>query len=96
MNASQKQKKTHVGVEFIRRITAEGDRIFSTDRARELAPEVGLKDSYLREAFYHLRRNGWIVPLSHSHAFRMYSPDDRSGPGAHGFRGSKINANLNR
>ncbi len=82
MNASQKQKKTHVGVELIRRIAAEGDHIFSTDRARELAPEVGLKDSYLREALYHLRRNGWIVP---SHAFRTYSPDDRSGPGVQRF-----------
>ena len=63
MNAKQKLKKTHIGVDLIRRIAAEGDRIFSTERARELAPEVGLKDSYLREALYHLRRNGWIVPL---------------------------------
>jgi len=63
MNADQKLKKTHVGVELIRRIAAEGDRIFSTERARELAPEVGLKDSYLREALYHLHRNGWIVYL---------------------------------
>ena len=63
MNARQKLKKTHVGVELMRRIAAEGDRIFSTERARELAPEVGLKDSYLWEALYHLRRNGWIVSL---------------------------------
>jgi predicted transcriptional regulator of viral defense system len=63
MNASQKLKKTHVGVELIRRIAAEGDRIFSTDRARELASEVGLSDSYLGEALYHLRRTGWIVSL---------------------------------
>lgn len=63
MNADQKLKKTHVGVELIRRIAGEGDRIFSTERARELAPEVGLKDSYLREALYHLHRNGWIVYL---------------------------------
>lgn len=41
----------------------EGDRIFSTDRARQLAPQVGLKDSYLLEALHHLRRTGWIVPL---------------------------------
>ena len=34
-----------------------------TERARELAPEVGLKYSYLGEALYHLRRNGWIVSL---------------------------------
>jgi len=63
MNTSQKLKKTQVGVELIRLIAAEGERIFSTQRARELAPEVGLKDSYLREALYHLRRNGWIVSL---------------------------------
>lgn len=63
MNTPQKLKKTHVGVELIRRIAAEGDRIFSTERAREFAHEVGLKDSYLREALYHLRRNGWIVSL---------------------------------
>lgn len=63
MSASQKLKKTHVGVELIRRIAAEGDRIFSTDRARELASEVGLRDSYLGEALYHLRRTGWIVSL---------------------------------
>ncbi len=63
MNANQKLKKTHVGVELIRRIAAEGDRIFSTERARELAPKVGLKDSYLGEALHHLHRNGWIVSL---------------------------------
>jgi predicted transcriptional regulator of viral defense system len=63
MNASHKLKKTYVGVELIRRIAAEGGRIFSTERARELAPEVGLKDSYLREALHHLHRNGWVVPL---------------------------------
>jgi predicted transcriptional regulator of viral defense system len=63
MNARQKLKKSQVGVELIRRIAAEGDRIFSTDRARELASEVGLKDSYLGEALYHLRRTGWIVSL---------------------------------
>ena len=63
MNTNQKPKKTQVGVELIRRIAAEGDRLFSTERARELAHEVGLKDSYLGEALYHLRRNGWIVSL---------------------------------
>jgi len=63
MNTTQKLKRTQVGIELVRRIAAEGDRIFSSARARELAPEVGLKDSYLMEALYHLRRNGWIVSL---------------------------------
>jgi predicted transcriptional regulator of viral defense system len=63
MNAVQNLKKSEVGIELVRLLAAEGDRIFSTDRARELAPRVGLKDAYLWEALYHLRRNGWIVSL---------------------------------
>lgn len=52
-----------VGVELVRLLASRGDRIFSTERARELAPRVGLKDSYLCEALYHLRQNDWIVPI---------------------------------
>jgi predicted transcriptional regulator of viral defense system len=52
-----------VGIELIRLLSSEGDRIFSTERARELSERVGLKESYLVEALYHLRRNGWIVSL---------------------------------
>ena len=52
-----------VGIELIRLLASEGDRIFSIDRARELAPRAGIKDSYLCEALYHLRRNDWIVPI---------------------------------
>ena len=58
MITRQKLKKTQVGVELIRRIAAEGDRVFSMERARELAPDVGLKEAYLPEALYHLSRNG--------------------------------------
>ena len=56
-------KKSMVGIELLRLLAYEGERIFSTDRARELAPRVGLKDSYLCEALYHLRQNNWIVPI---------------------------------
>lgn len=63
MIARQHPKRSQVGIELIRLLASEGDRIFSTDRARELAPRVGLKGSYLLEALYHLRRNGWIVSL---------------------------------
>lgn len=63
MNAGNKLTRSQVGVELIRVLASEGDRIFSTDRARELAPRVGLKGSYLCEALHHLRRNGWIVSL---------------------------------
>ncbi len=63
MNAGQNIKKSQVGIELVRLLAAEGDQVFSTDRARELGPRVGLKDAYLWEALYHLRRNGWIVAL---------------------------------
>jgi len=32
-------------------------------KARERISQIGMKDAYLSEALYHLRRNGWIVPL---------------------------------
>jgi len=63
MNARSKQKRSQVGVELVRLLAAEGNRIFTTGRARELSGRVGLKDSYLWEALHHLRRTGWIVPL---------------------------------
>jgi predicted transcriptional regulator of viral defense system len=63
MKAVQSLKRSQVGVELARLLAAGGDRVFTTDRARELAPRVGLKDAYLWEALHHLRRNGWIVAL---------------------------------
>ena len=63
MNAGKNQKRSQVGIELVRLLVSEGDRVFSTDRARDLGPRVGLKDAYLLEALYHLRRNGWIVSL---------------------------------
>ena len=55
--------KSAVGIELIRRLSADGDRIFSTDRARAVAPEVGLSAGYLIEALHHLNQAGWIVRL---------------------------------
>ncbi len=47
----------------MRLLASKGDRIFSTERARELAPHVGIKEDYLLEALHHLRRGNWIIPL---------------------------------
>lgn len=63
MTVGTKPKQSLVGIELVRLLAHEGDRIFTTDRARQLAPRVGLKDTYLVEALYHLRRNNWIVSL---------------------------------
>ena len=58
-----KLKRSSVGIDLVRLLAHEGNHIFTTARARELAPNVGLNDPYLCESLYHLRRNGWIVPL---------------------------------
>ncbi|MBI3299652.1 MAG: type IV toxin-antitoxin system AbiEi family antitoxin domain-containing protein [Elusimicrobia bacterium] len=63
MNAGQNIKKSQLGIELVRLLASEGDRIFSTERARELAPRAGLKEDYLLESLHHLRRSDWIVPL---------------------------------
>ena len=57
------KRQSLVGIELVRLLVQEGDRIFTMDRARELAPRVGLKDAYVAESLYHLRRNNWIVSL---------------------------------
>ena len=48
MAVSTKPKQSLVGIELVRLLGYEGDRIFTTERARELAPRVGLKNSYCR------------------------------------------------
>ena len=63
MSANTKLKRSLVGVELVRLLVHEGDRVFTANRARELAPRVGLNDSCLYEALYHLRKNVWIVSL---------------------------------
>ena len=63
MTTASKPKQSLRGIELVRLLAYEGDRVFTTDRARELAPQVGLKHAYLAESLYHLRRNGWIVSL---------------------------------
>lgn len=51
------------GVELVRKLAAEGDRIFTLDRARDLAPGVRLSEGYLCQALHHLTRSGWVVRL---------------------------------
>ncbi len=63
MNAVQNLKNSPLGTELVRLLASEGNRIFSTDQARELSARAGIKGSYLIEALYHLRRKGWIVSL---------------------------------
>ncbi len=54
---------TGAGVELVRRLAGSGDRIFTTAKAREFGPEVGLSDGYIRQALHHLAKSGWVVRL---------------------------------
>ncbi len=63
MSVNAKLKRSRVGIELVRLLVREGDRWFTTGRARELAPLVGLTDAYVCEALHHLRKDGWIVSL---------------------------------
>ena len=63
MNAKEKIVHSQIGIELVRALASGGERIFTTHRARELAPQVGLSDSYVVEALHHLRKSGWLVSL---------------------------------
>ena len=54
---------TTTGIELVRKLSAEGRRVFTADAAREVAPSVGLSSGYFRQALHHLVRDGWIVRL---------------------------------
>jgi predicted transcriptional regulator of viral defense system len=54
---------TGPGVELVRKLASEGDRVFTSARARELAPDVGLSEGYLRQALHHLAKSGWVIRL---------------------------------
>jgi predicted transcriptional regulator of viral defense system len=40
-----------------------GQRIFTTEDARSVAPSVGLSAGYLDQALHHLAKSGWIIRL---------------------------------
>lgn len=52
-----------LGMELLRKLSNEGNRIFTTARARKIAPSVGLSAGYLSEALFHLAKSGWLVRL---------------------------------
>lgn len=54
---------TGIGLELIRRLAAEGYRIFTSRQAREFAPAVGMSADYVRQSLHYMARAGWIVRL---------------------------------
>jgi hypothetical protein len=55
---SNREKKTTGGVKLVRLLASEGERIFTTERAREVCGRVGMKEGYVVEALFHLRNTG--------------------------------------
>jgi len=51
------------GTELLRKLAEAGQRIFTAEEARRVAPSVGLSSGYFRQALHHLARSGWIVRL---------------------------------
>lgn len=54
---------TGIGLELIRRLAAEGHRIFTSRQARDFAPAVGMSSDYVRQSLHYMARAGWIVRL---------------------------------
>lgn len=54
---------TVVGTELVRKLAEAGQRLFTTEEARKVAPSVGLSPGYFCQALHHLARAGWIVRL---------------------------------
>jgi predicted transcriptional regulator of viral defense system len=50
-------------MELVRKLAEAGQRIFTAEEARRIAPSVGLSPGYFRQALHHLARSGWIVRL---------------------------------
>jgi len=61
--AEDRQIPALPGMRLIRALAGAGDRVFTTDRVRELAPSVGLSEGYLRQSLHHLTKSGWLVRL---------------------------------
>ena len=61
--ATKGSTHTVAGVELVRKVAESGQRLFTTEEARKLAPSVGISRGYLLQALHHLARTGWIVRL---------------------------------
>jgi len=61
--AEKRITRTVAGVELARKLAESGQRLFTAEEARKLAPSVGISPGYFLQALHHLSRTGWIVRL---------------------------------
>ncbi|MBI3292777.1 MAG: type IV toxin-antitoxin system AbiEi family antitoxin domain-containing protein [Elusimicrobia bacterium] len=63
MSTTERIIHSTAGIELVRKLAESGDRIFTLERVRKIAPAVGLSTGYLRQALHYLARSGWVVRL---------------------------------
>lgn len=56
-------KRTQIGMEFLKILAQEGDRIFSVKRAEIISKQLNIKRTYLNEMLFLLKQNHWIYPI---------------------------------
>jgi len=56
-------KHTQIGMELVKALAQEGDRIFSVGKAAGLSKKLNIKSSYLNEVLFLLRQDQWIHPI---------------------------------
>ena len=54
---------SRLGTEFVRKLSAEGSRIFTIEKGRQIAPSIGISDDYFLEMLHHLTQSGWLVRI---------------------------------
>lgn len=62
-HTKKRPKHTVIGIDLIKALSEEGNRIFTVADARNKATTCGISKSYLVEALHHLVNTGWIVRL---------------------------------
>lgn len=56
-------KRTQIGMDLLKTLAQEGDRIFSVERASLVSQKLNIKPSYLNEMLFLLKQNHWIYPI---------------------------------
>ena len=50
-------------MELVRKLAESGQRLFTAEDARKVAPTLGISPGYFRQVLHHLARSGWVVRL---------------------------------
>jgi predicted transcriptional regulator of viral defense system len=56
-------KNSTLGMALAKSLAEKGYRIFDIKVAKEMGANIGIKDAYIKECLFHLKKIEWIVPL---------------------------------